>query len=1007
MNISNDFPEGLKLLDTLHVHKQEINRIAWSPDGETIASSSFDGVICMWNVQTGVLAFLGDNNNRVYSVSWQREGNKLAACSKYARIHVWDLTLQNEDIHQSVHKGDIFDVAWSPHGNLLASCSDDKTIKVWEPKESLGRARTLSGANTIYCIAWSPNNPILLASGSSSGTIRIWDTANNQVTMTLRGHSAAVCNVVWSPDGVLLASGSEDHTIRLWDARTGNLVSVLEGHTDAVTGVSFSYDGRLLASKSRDGTVHIWRTDTWETVAKIANSASDGMFAGLAFHPTTSQLAIVGDGDMVVDVWELDVPYLLGLTPIQPSIQYRNAKVVLVGESGVGKSGLALVLAGQLYARTDSTHGRYVWNFDRHEETLDAKRRETRETLLWDLAGQPGYRLVHQLHLNEVAVALVVFDAHSTTDPFVGIPHWIRALRMAQNAQGNTGFPLKKLLVAARIDRGRVKVSRERIKDFVKQWGFDDYIETSALEGHNISALSEAIKQAIAWERLPKVTSTDLFQQIKTFLVTQKEEKRVLSILDDLYQEFLHVQQTNSGDKTLQKDLWAEFATCISLVESQGLIRRLTFGNLILLQPELLDSYASALVNAARSEPDELGSISEERVKVGDFFIPEGERIPNWQFNKEQEKLLLIAMIEDLLRHEIALREEQGVDEVYLVFPSEAVRENPNMPDPEGKAVIFHFEGPVQNIYTTLAVRLSHSGLFTRQALWKNAITYNARVGGLCGLFLQEAGEGSGTLTLFFDQFASEETRFQFEQYVKAHLELRALPNSIQRERIFICPECKLPLDSERVRRRREKYTWMNCSLCDVRISLLDEEERLPALQPVLASEIAEERLVEMDRAADSGVKREADIVTVQGKQATNDFDVFLCHHGIDKSEVKKIGQQLMTQGILPWLDEWELRPGLRWQRLLEQQIGQIKSAAVFVGKNGIGPWTQLELEAFLQEFVTRGCPVIPIILPDASAEPQLPIFLRGMTWIDFRKHDPDPMKQLLWGITGKRDLST
>jgi len=61
-------------------------------------------------------------------------------------------------------------------------------------------------------------------------------------------------------------------------------------------------------------------------------------------------------------------------------------------------------------------------------------------------------------------------------------------------------------------------------------------------------------------------------------------------------------------------------------------------------------------------------------------------------------------------------------------------------------------------------------------------------------------------------------------------------------------------------------------------------------------------------------------------------------------------------------------------------------------------------LYAFLSEFVNRGCPVIPVLLPDVGKVPVLPIFLKGMTWVDFRRQDPDPMKQLIWGITGQRD---
>jgi formylglycine-generating enzyme required for sulfatase activity len=132
-------------------------------------------------------------------------------------------------------------------------------------------------------------------------------------------------------------------------------------------------------------------------------------------------------------------------------------------------------------------------------------------------------------------------------------------------------------------------------------------------------------------------------------------------------------------------------------------------------------------------------------------------------------------------------------------------------------------------------------------------------------------------------------------------------------------------------------------------------------------------------------------------------FDVFLCHNSQDKSPVKEIGAKLKARGLRPWLDEWELRPGLPWQRLLEEQIESIGSAAVFVGENGIGPWQQLELEAYLRRFVNRGVPVIPVLLNNAPEKPDLPAFLEGMTWVDFRHTDPDPMERLVWGITGKR----
>ena len=845
----------------------------------------------------------------------------------------------------------------------------------------------LGHTDCVTSVAWSPDGKTL-ASGAEDNTIRYWDVHTGHLLQTLKGHSDWVWSVAWSQDGKMLASGSVDRTVRLWNPHTGKQTNIFEGHILPITGVSFSYDGCLLASKSQDGTVSLWRSDTWENLSILEEPATSKWPPGLAFNPNAYTLATLGENETVIRIWDLDVATLLGATQVTPSFHYTNAKVVLVGDSGVGKSGLGLVLTGQPFVPTDSTHGRRVWTFDDQEVELDNRRKETRQTLLWDLAGQPGYRLIHQLHLNEVAVALVLFDARSETDPFSGVYHWNWALLQAQRVQGSSDLLLKKFLVAARIDRGGRDVSLERIESLVQELEFDRYFETSAKENIGIEELAEAVKQAIDWSILPKVTSNELFQQIKDFLLSEKEAGHLLSTIDDLYRTFLKSQDAPEDTGELR----AQFETCIGRVESRDLIRRLSFGNLVLLQPELLDSYASSLVNAVKDEPDGLGSIAEEKARTGNFFVPRDERLED----KEQERLLLIAMVEDLLQHEIVLR-EQADEGSYLVFPSQSTRENPDLPEPEGKAVIFDFEGPVQNIFATLAVRLSHSGLFKKRETWKDAVTFTPRMGGSCGMFLHNIGEGHAELTLFYGKTIGEETRFYFEEYVHRHLLRRALPDTIRRRRIYACQKCGEPLTESAVRHRREAgYDWIRCGVCDTQISILDKEE---GLTPVQRSVVQE-----MDRSADAQRDRSAAASKLQGKIATGDFDVFLCHHGIDKSDVKKVGEKLKEQGILPWLDEWELRPGIPWQRLLEERIENIKSAAVFVDKSGIGPWQLLELEAFLREFVNRGCPVIPVLLSDAPDEPQLPLFLKGMTWVDFRKQEPDPMRQLIWGITGERE---
>lgn len=104
-------------------------------------------------------------------------------------------------------------------------------------------------------------------------------------------------------------------------------------------------------------------------------------------------------------------------------------------------------------------------------------------------------------------------------------------------------------------------------------------------------------------------------------------------------------------------------------------------------------------------------------------------------------------------------------------------------------------------------------------------------------------------------------------------------------------------------------------------------------------------------------------------------------------------------------LDEWELPPFVRWQDELEKVIEEIKAVAVFIGPSGIGPWEDMEMRAFLEQFARRKIRIGPVLLPGCPKKPRLPIFMESFGWVDFRTADPDPMSQLIWGIRGERHL--
>ena len=680
---------------------------------------------------------------------------------------------------------------------------------------------------------------------------------------------------------------------------------------------------------------------------------------------------------------------------------YANAKVLLLGDSGVGKSGLALVLAGEPFGPTESTHARRIWKMPVPE--LNQGPEAQREVLLWDLAGQPGYRIVHQLHLSDGAVALVMFDSRSETAPLAGIGYWARAL---QHAQASRSDPMPTLLVGARTDRGAVGVSDERLGEVVADFGFRGYQTTSAKEGWGVEELRAAMLSAIDWGRMPVVTSSALFAAAKSFVLDQKEAGTLLTPLASLLAAFLGAPVTgpaaeaapdakvgrdlldaeSSGDR--EGRLRSVFEGCVARLESAGLVKRLAFGDLVLLQPELIDVYAGAIVNAARDEPDGLGSMLESRVLNVDFRLPEQERIAD----RQQEKLLIIATLEELTRHEIVLREDTE-DGVQLVFPAAFRRDLPEAAEPADNTVEFTFEGPVVNIYVTLVVRLARSNRFTRRGAFQSVAQFEADAGGICTVHLTRSDEGRGALQAGYSGDVADVVRFQFERFVMTHLERRATSGTVRRVRLYRCPECGTafsPAQTDAALRRGR--TSLLCPVDETRVPLDDSFAGDSQGQDAVTDQ--------MDASADAARSLAAASSIILGKEETTDFDVFLCHNSDDKPDIRQIAQRLREHGILPWLDEAELIPGRPWQEELERQIGHIRAAAVFVGPSGFGPWQNQEMRAFLSEFIDRQCPVIPVLLPGAVT-PELPVFLRRMTWVDLGK--ADGIERLIWGITGRK----
>ncbi|MBS9385956.1 MAG: TonB family protein [Dolichospermum sp. BR01] len=247
------------LLQTLTGHSDYVNSVAYSPDGQTLASGSFDDTIKLWDVKTGnLLQTLTGDSSSVNSVAYSPDGQTLASGSHDNSIKLWNVKTGNLLQTLSGHSDCVWSVAYSPDGQTLASGSHDKTIKLWDVKTG-NLLQTLTGHSySVSSVAYSPDGQTL-ASGSSDKTIKLWDVKTGNLLQTFTGHSSWVYLVAYSPDGQTLASGSSDKTIKLWDVKTGNLLQTFTGHSELVNSVAYSPDGQTLASGSTDRTIKIWQ----------------------------------------------------------------------------------------------------------------------------------------------------------------------------------------------------------------------------------------------------------------------------------------------------------------------------------------------------------------------------------------------------------------------------------------------------------------------------------------------------------------------------------------------------------------------------------------------------------------------------------------------------------------------------------------------------------------------------------------------------------------------------
>jgi len=558
------------------------------------------------------------------------------------------------------------------------------------------------------------------------------------------------------------------------------------------------------------------------------------------------------------------------------AVQYVNAKVVLLGDGSVGKSGLGHRIAEEKFVPTSPTHGARFWQIpieNAHNIPSDLQA----EITLWDLAGQADYHLVHVLFIDDLTAALLLFDCSDAGNPFRGVHYWAKVLRQRAPA---SAF---KLLVSSRSDICPVTVEQHAINRTLGKYEIDDYVCTSALTGAGIAELKTKLVEGINWAKLPRTTTPLLFQAVRTFLLEQKARNNTLINMRGVWNE---VRNRADHEEPASEDV----NTVVSLLQSQGLVQRLDptpNESLVLLRPDLINQYASSIIQAARTHPQGIGAVPEHEVVQAKISFLNVDRL-DWN----EERIVLGSVVELLIKSELCFR-EIGM----LVFPSQinATRPVPSNEHPRSE-VTYTFYGSVEAIFASLVVRLNHSQYFERVDQWKYAAEFS-RDGHVLGFSMQQQEEGADLEVYFYDG-VTQFDRVLFIRFVTDHLHVNGIEIE-ERIRLY-CTKCGHEIEDRKAIAARTAAGKLDipCQNCPDNVLVIipkNIEERYGS------NSLYAEKHAEITEAVDRRTEEEAEAFKVDQRQYSREKNdlIHILHlsdlHIGTFEEVRKYLTQLET----------------------------------------------------------------------------------------------------------------
>lgn len=296
----------------LEGHTMTVGPVAFSPNGNQIASGSWDKTVRIWNANTGAVfgTPMRGHTDWVDSVAFSPNGRYIVSGSKDQTVRIWDAKTTDQLSVIKGHTSWVHSVAFSPDGNrIIAGSYGDILMASWSGETGATVEAPLKGhQGSVTSVKFSPDGKHIV-SGSSEKTVQIWHTDSKAaVGKPLEGHIESVTSVAFSPDGRYIVSASNDKTLRIWDAEIGHaLGEPLTGQSDKIRCISVSPDCKHIVSVSGDvgshGSLRIWNAKTGARVGELSQGLGREGAKSVTFSPDGKKI-VSGSYDNSIRVWD-------------------------------------------------------------------------------------------------------------------------------------------------------------------------------------------------------------------------------------------------------------------------------------------------------------------------------------------------------------------------------------------------------------------------------------------------------------------------------------------------------------------------------------------------------------------------------------------------------------------------------------------------------------------------------------------------------------------------------